>query len=548
MAGYISTKTVPNQYVASPIAIIGDFPDEDSISAGVPFSGKVGDKLEAILSACGLSKSSVNLLNLCQHRPADNNFDYIAESSQLSKGIEEVKNYLNSSSRPQLVFLLGQKALEHILRESPISDWRSSPIYNSTQNILYLPTYHPNSIFRIPANFGYIIHDIRKGLRLKEAGYKGQPNYDFNLNPRGIALEQAIEEILSVPRTECITLDIETKKKEPTSLRCVGFGLSSNKAIVLGNNGTPDFQQALDRIFTTRQGYTYQNGLFDREALRLYSGNTYKLTTDFDTHIASHVLEPELPRDLGFLTQGYTDIPCYWADITFSDDVKSSSDKTPFDKLLRYNAYDCVATYQIAEAQKIELAEKQNLMSLFKYELEMLDVSLHISQAGFAVDVVRLGELRTIVERKLQKCLTYLFILNGQRLINFNSPKQVQALLYDELKLPVQRKKEGGVTSDDAALVKLIGHCSAQIDKYKTESTKQEWRNKLAVLKLIQQVRGYEKLVSSYLDIKVSPDNRVRSTWKVGGTETGRWSCGLYIDGTGLNAQTFPRLVIEDDI
>jgi hypothetical protein len=42
----------------------------------------------------------------------------------------------------------------------------------------------------------------------------------------------------------------------------------------------------------------------------------------------------------------------------------------------------------------------------------------------------------------------------------------------------------------------------------------------------------------------------MRATYKVAATETGRWACEKYVDGTGVNSQTFPREAIEipDDL
>jgi hypothetical protein len=39
----------------------------------------------------------------------------------------------------------------------------------------------------------------------------------------------------------------------------------------------------------------------------------------------------------------------------------------------------------------------------------------------------------------------------------------------------------------------------------------------------------------------------LRSTFKVGGTETWRWAAMKYVDGTGFNAQTLPRDPVEVD-
>ena len=83
-----------------------------------------------------------------------------------------------------------------------------------------------------------------------------------------------------------------------------------------------------------------------------------------------------------------------------------------------------------------------------------------------------------------------------------------------------------------------------KIDLWEAESGRAPWNLKLAALKLILRIRGHEKMLSSYIDVKTSLDGRVRSWYKFFGTETGRWSAASWYDETGLNGQTIPREVL----
>jgi DNA polymerase I-like protein with 3'-5' exonuclease and polymerase domains len=118
---------------------------------------------------------------------------------------------------------------------------------------------------------------------------------------------------------------------------------------------------------------------------------------------------------------------------------------------------------------------------------------------------------------------------------------KINSFLYDKLGLPVKTTSEGKVTSGEDAVVALMSTVEKKIQDLKTEAGKQGWQVKLAALKLILRIRGYEKLLSSYINVDVSPDGRARSWYKFWGTETGRWSAGSWYDGTGLNGQTIPR-------
>jgi hypothetical protein len=100
---------------------------------------------------------------------------------------------------------------------------------------------------------------------------------------------------------------------------------------------------------------------------------------------------------------------------------------------------------------------------------------------------------------------------------------------------------DGKITSDADALVSLINTCKSKIEEYKTSAKRNEWRLKLGFVELTNRLRGINKLLSSYINTPISNDGRCKSLYKVNGTETGRLACNKFVDGTGVNGQTFPR-------
>ena len=114
-------------------------------------------------------------------------------------------------------------------------------------------------------------------------------------------------------------------------------------------------------------------------------------------------------------------------------------------------------------------------------------------------------------------------------------------LLYKKLGLPEKKNRQKKVTTDEDAIVSLIGFAKNQLVKYKSDEKQKIWMTNILILKVILELRGYEKLLSSYINIKTSSDGRVRSIFKVHATETGRWAASKFVDETGLNLQTIPR-------
>ena len=154
-------------------------------------------------------------------------------------------------------------------------------------------------------------------------------------------------------------------------------------------------------------------------------------------------------------------------------------------------------------------------------------------------------KLKVLTKRTIKDQETLNNISKAQ--INVNSPKQVKELLYERLKLPVRKNYGGAITADENAIVSLIAFCQDKVRSSVKDSTKYEWMIRLATLKLILNIREKRTLMSRYLKVNRSPDGRIRSSYKVAATETGRWAANTYVDGTGINAQTMPREVLKID-
>jgi hypothetical protein len=138
---------------------------------------------------------------------------------------------------------------------------------------------------------------------------------------------------------------------------------------------------------------------------------------------------------------------------------------------------------------------------------------------------------------------------------NVRSPK-LKNILFDKDKmgLPPRRNRDGSLTTDEDAIVSLIAYCKDKLDSVVRQDAKIGWQIKLAICSTILEIRGIRQVLSNYVlermrdgTSRLSSDFRLRSTFKVGGTETWRWAAMKYVDGTGFNAQTLPRDPVEVD-
>lgn len=169
---------------------------------------------------------------------------------------------------------------------------------------------------------------------------------------------------------------------------------------------------------------------------------------------------------------------------------------------------------------------KDSLM--FRAELMLLPVLCQMEQEGLVLDWDEYERQEKIVEKFKNDLNEEIQADLSERLgelvkVNFNSPKQVQELLYEKLGLPLQvNKKTNRPTTDEKAITHLV------------RITNDEG------LKKILEWRGVSKLLSSYItkylkELRYDPSGRARPSHNQLGAGTGRFS----VDG--VSYQQWPK-------
>jgi len=552
----ISTKRVDDEGPESSILFVGEAPGGSEESGTLthpepgPFLGDSGNILMTCIGRNGFSREHVRLANLCHYRPKDNKFEYLIGSKELSDGIKELQDYI-ARVKPSVICTLGNWPLYFITGKSGkkpgsgILNWRGSILSNS-DGIKVIPTIHPAAVLRDRKL--YPIFDIKRAIDEQAFRELNLPQREYIVvsSTSGAEISKLEYYVKLLSESDKLAVDIETFGPY---LACVGFSPNPNLGICFVWDNSVAIRDAVQRILDSPAKKVFHFGTFDTEYLYLqgFTVNNYW----WDTMVAQHVMWPELPRALKYLTSVYTREPYYKDEgkEQIGEDKKVWGAKTDRGKLWIYNCKDACVTREIQECQERELKEKSEWERFFKFEMKELGIASHISRAGLLVDQERRALLEAAVTYKYVKQLDILERLTYVG-FNVNSPKQVQAVLYEALKLPIRRKRTGQVTTDSDALFALSALCKEKVGTLRQEKLLAEWQRKFLVVKMIMLIRGDRKMLSSYLHAKTSADGRMRATYKVPATETGRWACEKYVDGTGVNSQTFPREAIEipDDL
>lgn len=195
--------------------------------------------------------------------------------------------------------------------------------------------------------------------------------------------------------------------------------------------------------------------------------------------------------------------------------------------LWAYNALDCAVTSEIGE--KLESQLDKETRGIYEFEKACLAPAMEMALRGIKVDMFSRSERMTKLDKDA-KALEELLFEYGNALgypqgLNANSTPQLKKVFYDDLCIPEKKKynrakKEETISVDREALEKIALESAIANPLVKAILARRDAVKKLSVLRS-----------------GIDADNRMRFSFNVGGTETGRWSSSRNAFGGGMNAQ-----------
>lgn len=534
---------VPVEDNGAEFLIVGEAPGEHEISALRPFVGRAGKFLDGALKTIGMKRKQFNIANVVPWRPPNNDLDqwFIKgePNEAVQEGVTRLRDYIYRS-KPRAILALGNTALWALTGKSGITNRRGSLYWYSTGVVdgprpIVVPTLHPAYVLREPlvANlfardlhrFQWAITDgaIQPGIHDREGDTTSagelrtasphEPVRELCLFPTQRDLHHGVERCLRA--SQFLAVDIETGAGK---LQCVGFSPEPGYSICIPAD-TDERIEAITTLLASPVPKVFHNAPYDVAYLRHYNKAVIKGEIH-DTLAMAQALHPELPRSLGVLTSLYTLQP-YYKDLGTL--WKQDNDYATY---WRYNALDAACTVEIA-GQLSERLRKHGLYSVYERTRRILPHAISMACRGIRYDAGRASELTARSERDSQR---FQRILDGRAggPINVNSHPQVTKLLYSTWALPERRNREtGGLTGNERAVLSLY-------PMVRSRPLRQGMRSLL-------ELRGQRKLVSAFLRIPPSSDQRMRSSFNPSGTETGRWSASKFLITEGVNLQTVPQ-------
>jgi DNA polymerase I-like protein with 3'-5' exonuclease and polymerase domains len=235
-----------------------------------------------------------------------------------------------------------------------------------------------------------------------------------------------------------------------------------------------------------------------------------------DTMVAFSIMYPDYPKGLDFITSLYTREPYY------KDEGKTwKLDKRDWDweAFWRYNAKDAIVALEAWTALEAEM-EEYGYRDTYDMTMRCLDPLVFMQTKGFKVDRETLEATKLKVEAELVELRAELDGIAGKDAFNPASPKQCQKYFYGIKGLkPYINPKTSNITTDDRAMSRIVS------------------MHGLKEAKLVQEIRRLAKLSSAYFDVNIDHDGRIRCSYNIRGTTTGRFSSSQTVFRTGMNLQ-----------
>ncbi len=241
----------------------------------------------------------------------------------------------------------------------------------------------------------------------------------------------------------------------------------------------------------------------------------------FDTMLAHALVEPEQKHGMDFLAETYLEYKTVHLDTLLDNGIGGTRlmDEIPAEQLAEYSAEDADITFQLHQLLTPLLREREQERVFYEVESPLIPVLVDMEAAGIALDAEVLSQYSEELRQRLETLEKSIVKMVGHD-FNLNSPKQLGAILFDELKLVAKPKKTrtGQYATNEQVLTSLTGAHP--------------------IIRAILDYRGLTKLKGTYVDTlpdSIDPaDGRVHTHYGQLLTVTGR------LQSNGPNLQNIP--------
>jgi DNA polymerase I len=172
-----------------------------------------------------------------------------------------------------------------------------------------------------------------------------------------------------------------------------------------------------------------------------------------DTMVGSYLIEAgSRIHSLSSVVDGYYGTPLKRVSKTVL--ASDTEDGITTQVLADYSAEEACVSIRVAKKMDAELAE-ENLLTLYNdLERPLISVLAEMERTGIKVDSDELASQNEEITARIKGLVEEIHDEAGEE-FNVDSPKQLQAILFDKLELPVIKKTKTGASTDQDVLEQL---------------------------------------------------------------------------------------------
>ena len=518
------------------IVMIGEAPGAEEERLGKPFVGASGELLMNIMHNIGISREEVYITNVVKERPAGNNIDSFIKfdrgrvtATQKYYEYEKILYEELSQTKANVYIAIGNVAMYALTRQEKITKRRGS-ILRGTQigNKKVIPIIHPASALRNYISTHFIRFDIRRAMEESAFPEIRLPARVIKIEPGFLESMAYIQSCHGIPK---LGFDIEVVNEE---ISCISIAKNPYDVISIPFviDGRDYFNIEQEVVIWTEIAKLLEspniikvghNVCFDSTFIFIKYG--IRSCNLKDTMVSSSICYPDFPKGLDFVTSICTKEPYY------KDDGKKWF---KFGGSIRdfwvYNAKDSAVCIESEDVLKAETQRQGNEAALAR-QLSIIPSLVYMQARGIQADKKGMDLAAEENVKKIGQLQEELNSLCGYS-INPNSTKQLQEYFYFKKGIKPYVSRSTGNISVDAMALKRIS------------------RKGFKEASIILEMRHLLKINSTYFEMEMDDDNRIRCSFNPVGTENGRLSSSKTIFGKGGNMQNLPpemlRFLVAD--
>lgn len=515
------------------LAIVGEAPSDEDLMTKRPFTGTNGRLLHSALSAAKLASGACFM----SYGRAEE-FNYKAGNTTKFGLIDDPLKLKHHAAlktallqyQPNCILLLGAECLQDAGIPHNIDSFRGSLFACDKANSPFMgfkciASFAPYTLMRAWDNKPLFDLDVRRAVAEASSPELSLPQYHFEVE---LTCGQILQRLEAINSSHVVSIDIEGGVPNPNAdkpewrfengVTCVGISTDPRSAFIVN---LVDFGESEQLLLLKALGKVLgdpsikkvlQNSLYDNFVLSWLWKMPIR-NVAWDTMLSSWEIYPELPKSLGVQASVWTKQPYYKFQRTINDKLTH----------YRYCCTDAAVTLEIAEKHFVNLQAKPRALEHFQFNMSLLPAMHYMELRGMKYDKEEANNALDSLSLDMKHLQTQIDTQAGQ-VLNVNSPKQMQTLLYSKLGFEphykiVAGRKTSSLTTDVEALLSIFRSTSSS---------------------LIFNILKWRQLESTrkQLSISCDPDGRIRTTYNLVGTDTGRLSSSDSPTGTGFNLQT----------